>query len=165
VRSQGCAGPLGAGAPDRRISELASIREPRGWGKDEEGEKNKGEGRRMGHGLTVGWVTDNKVRKENNKGIMDFLLFCLSGEAVLPNGPRKRLQLSKRIFSFIRAGTGAIFELYQTGPHLDVVNLKIRCIRILNFRFLVFWNGYAVEFTTYTMQVLWLVRRGNTSTF
>jgi hypothetical protein len=54
----------------------------------------------MGHRLTMGCVTDNKVRKkkrkgkkrekrekrekkkEKNKGIMDFLLFCLSGEAV-----------------------------------------------------------------------------------
>jgi len=40
---------------------------------------------------------------------MDFLLLLPSGEVVLLNGKKKRLQLSKRICSFIRVGTRAVF--------------------------------------------------------
>jgi hypothetical protein len=51
--AQGCTGPLGARAPDLQISELASAREARGWGKIEEREKNEGE--RGGE-----WVTNSR---------------------------------------------------------------------------------------------------------
>jgi hypothetical protein len=61
---------------------------------------------------TIGSGRKSKKRKEKiyiKKGIMDFYSFLSSGEAILPNGPQKRLQLPKRIGSFVRIGTGAVF--------------------------------------------------------
>ena len=60
-----------------------------------------------------------KEKKGKHKGIMDLLLFYLPEEAVLSNGPQKRIQLPKRSCSFVKAKTGAVFRgagVLPNGP-------------------------------------------------